>query len=315
MAKGAETTVTIYAHRKRREEWGLAILASEEEDRRVYQFEDGTQRTFKKGYWELLEPVTLPEDEAPLIVRHLRTILKQAINEEGTEPQTADLGFAAVHKAFLSSYPTGLSGDEYAKKVRGVDAPRRFKRHRDAAIEDAQTRFAEETIRAQIEAGEHDKVRDAVVEVLGATDLVTKKTLEPLQKLSDEALPKFTESFAELLYGGSLFEAHFERLVQVLESTGSSVRWSLVTAPTALYRPNDHVYVKASTFKHFVQRFGPPTGWNNRPTGWLYGRIQTMAQELADELRKVEDPPRDMLDVSFLVTVVFRPKGLDLLVD
>ena len=62
--------VALYRH-SRREQWGLAILALEEGDRRRYQFEDGRMRTFKKGYWRLLVEVSRPDDETRTIVGDL----------------------------------------------------------------------------------------------------------------------------------------------------------------------------------------------------------------------------------------------------
>ena len=40
---------TLYRHVKR-EQWGYAVLADEQMDRRTFQFQDGRRRTFKKGF-------------------------------------------------------------------------------------------------------------------------------------------------------------------------------------------------------------------------------------------------------------------------
>ena len=46
----------LYEH-SRRPQWGLCILSSEDKTSRKYQFQDGRSRTFKEGFYHLLEAV------------------------------------------------------------------------------------------------------------------------------------------------------------------------------------------------------------------------------------------------------------------
>ena len=66
---------TLYAHSKR-PRWGFAILAWEGREQRRYQFQDGQLRTFKRGYYELLEEVEDPVERAVDIVRDLKAMLR-----------------------------------------------------------------------------------------------------------------------------------------------------------------------------------------------------------------------------------------------
>ena len=57
---------TLYVHSKR-SQWGMSILVYEGEGQRRYQFQDGQLRTFKDGYYQLLEPVVNPPDAAEIV--------------------------------------------------------------------------------------------------------------------------------------------------------------------------------------------------------------------------------------------------------
>jgi hypothetical protein len=292
----------------------MAIMAFERRDRRGYQFQDGELRVFKKGYYDLFEPVKRDDINAQNIVKNLKSMLKQAniareydLKKRGNSVPAVD--FTALHDIFVQEYPKGFSTDEYLKKIRGRDQKRRIKRHRDKAIIDARERLSPNALHAMAEAGDHAGVRDTLLDVLTKTDLVTKKKLEPLRKLEERDLPVLTRELRNMLYGTGPYEARFERFVNALARSGEKVSWSLATAPSALIRPEECFYVKASVSKELVKRYSPNIGWNTRPTGWLYGRIAGIAHELAEQAKEAGDAPSDLLDVAWLVWTVLRPKG------
>jgi len=310
LAEAFATTERIYTHSKR-DEWGYAILAFERADRRAYQFQDGRLRLFKKGYYDLLEQAEPEDDEARNIVKNLKSMLKnaRAMREElagGTDDPTVT--FEAIVTLFREVHPEGFAGDSYRKRIRGRDAKRRLKRHIDPAIDDARKALSPDTLDALAEAGDHAAVRDRLLEVLRATSLVSKKQLEPLEKLGDEHLETLTRALREMLYGVGPYEARFERFVRALGRSGDRVGWELATAPCALVSPGEHVFVKASTWKPLIDRFATHVGFSRTPSAYLYRRLQRLAEQLVAQLRDADLEPEDFFDVHQLVWSVMRPK-------
>ncbi len=304
----------IFEHVKRRKEWGMAIMAFERRDRRGYQFQDGELRVFKKGYYDLFEPVKREDVNAQRVVKNLKSMLKQAniareanLSRRGASVPAVD--FTALHAIFIEEYPEGFATEDYLKKVRGRGQKRRIKRHRDAAIADARERLSADALHRMAEAADHGGVRDTLLDVLSKGDFVTKKKLEPLRALAEEDLPTLTRTLRNMLYGTGPYEARFERFVNALGRSGEKVSWSLATAPSALVHPEERFYVKASVSKELVRRYSPNIGWNARPTGWLYGRIAGIAFEIAEQAQEAGDAPSDLLDIAWLVWTVLRPKG------
>ncbi len=307
------STETIYSHAKR-EEWGFAILAYERRDRRGYQFQDGRLRVFKEGYYDMLEPVSPKPEGTPRIISSLKTMLAKSMDARDRAAAAKDeqptVSFDALVKHFLEVHPGGFDSDAWKSDVRGVEASRRLKRHRDAAIAEAQERLSKKALKKAIKDGEHAGVRDTLLEVLQHTDLVTKKQLEPLQKLDDAFLSHLSESLLSLLYGTSPFEARFERFVQVLEASKLDVTWELATAPSALIHPDEHIYVKRTSMNRFTDCFAPKLNLGTQPAGIGYARIREMTIDLVAALREVELKPVDFFDIAQMVVDTMKPKVL-----
>ena len=313
------TSETIYRHKKRGEQWGLAILAFEDGDRRAFQFQDGELRNFKKGYYHLLEPVTPAPSDAPKIVQNLKVMMKKAdiIRESAGSPSlmpaAAIADLSVIRKVFLETYAGGLASEDYAAEIRGNPEKRRLKKHRDAAILDAKEKLSLESIEATRADGGAAAVRDLLLGVLSATDLVTKKSLEPLESLPDALLPALDEHLCGILHGSGPYEARFERFVGVLDRSGTKASWELATAAASLYDPDAHVHVKAGSFRELVDRFSPALRWSARPSGRIYTRLVSLVEDIAASLRAAGDPPRDLHDVSYMVWSVMRPKSRPML--
>ena len=67
---------TLFRHMKR-ESWGLGILQSVMDDRIQMQFQDGRNRSFKKGYYPLLDAVDRPMNIAAGIVDALQSMMPE----------------------------------------------------------------------------------------------------------------------------------------------------------------------------------------------------------------------------------------------
>ncbi len=310
------STETIYAHAKR-EEWGFCILAYERRDRRGYQFQDGRLRVFKEGYYDMLEPVSPKPEGTPRIISSLKTMLAKSMDARdralAAKDEQPTVSFDALKKHFLELRPGGFDSDEYKKDVRGSEeagATRRLKRHRDPAIAEAQERLSKKALKAFKKNGGHEEVRQTLVEVLKHTDLVTKKQLEPLQKLDAGFLSHLTDALIALLYGDSPYEARFERFVQVLEASKLDVTWELATAPSALVHPSEHLYVKRTSMNRFTDRFAPKLNLGTQPAGLGYARVREMAIDLVTALSEADLKPVDFLDIAQLVVDTMKPKVL-----
>lgn len=307
------STETIYSHAKR-EEWGFCILAYERRDRRGYQFQDGRLRVFKEGYYDMLEPVSPKPEGTPRIISSLKTMLAKSMDARdralAAKDEQPTVSFDALKKHFLELHPGGFDSDDYKKNVRGDEEGRRLKRHRNAAITEAQERLSKKALKAMIKNGDHEGLRQTLVEVLKHTDLVTKKQLEPLVTLDAGFLPHLSDALVALLYGKSPYEARFERFVQVLEAGKLDVTWELATAPSALVHPDEHLYVKRTSMNRFTDRFAPKLNLGTQPAGLGYARVREMAIDLVTALSEADLKPVDFLDIAQLVVDTMKPKVL-----
>ena len=298
------STEPIYTHTKR-DQWGYAIRAFERDDRRAYLFQDGRLRVFKKGYYDLMQPAAAGADETQRIVEGLKSMLKntRAMRAELRAQRGDDstVTFDAIVGLFREVRPEGFEGEEYQKTVRGRDAKRRLKRHVDPAVADAREKLSREALDALLERGDGRAIRDLLHEVLDGTGFVTSKQLAPLAEVTD--LEAFATALRELLHGDSPVEARFERWVKTLPREAS---WELTTAPGALVRPEDQLFVKASAWTRLIARAAPQVAFSRKPTGYLYGRLVGVAEQLVRELRDAKVPPADFFDVHHLVCLMTR---------
>jgi len=299
------TTDTIYAHTKRRDVWGYAILAFESDDRRGYQFQDGRLRVFKTGYYDLLEAVHPRPEGTPRIVANLKAMLAKTVDErvkpnKGSEK--AALSFEDLVIVAKELFPEGFKNEEYLTKSRGVDAKRRLKRHRNGAIADAQDRLAKNTF-SKLSPTE---ARDVLQNVLQVTDLVNAKQLLAVSTLPNELLQELQEAVVGMLYGKGPYEARFERYVQVLER-GGTVSWELATAPSAMAQPDAHLWVKVTPMKRFLARFSPALQLTPRATGFSYSRLVTMGASLVEGLNNEGIEAQDFFDIAHLLSEITKP--------
>src|SRR5688500_14653758 len=92
--------------------WGLATLQWEQEDKRCFRFEDGTERIFSSSFLHLLEPVDAPirmELCAPL-------------------PREIPIAFDDQVTLFEQWFPGGFAGELWQADRRGTAPGRRLKR-------------------------------------------------------------------------------------------------------------------------------------------------------------------------------------------
>ena len=316
MEQATETTPNLYEHAKR-PEWGLAILAWDGGDRRRYQFEDGQMRTFKRGYYRLMSPVDRPMDATLDVLRTLKSLLRSAeVTTARTQSASAGRSRITLDEQiahFRGSYPEGFTGDAYLKSMRGVPQGKkklkRLKRHRNPAVAQAREILSKDALDAWVEAHDWEGIRDAMVKVLTATDLVASADVRKLRKaVTQIGLENLGTALRDLLYGEGDYDARFDAYITALRTaTGSRPSWSMATSIPALVFPEEHIPVKARAFEQQARWMAPTLRFRDAPSASLYNRLLSMATSVRDALNDAGVPPADLLDVRDFICETLRP--------
>ena len=306
--------VPLYRHTKRTE-WGLAILAWEEGDRRGYQFEDGQLRTFKEGFYSLLEEVDRPSDQAAATVATLSRQLGVAQARKAIVEQAADSGKRVITledqiKVFNIEYPGGFADPAWLE-ARGVDVKRRLKKHREPAIEAAAEHFSRESLDSYVNAGRFADLHGRILEVLGTTTLVPPARLKQLQELDESTYEALGRSLRDLLWNDDEpYEMRFERF---LTAVGSEPSWTLSTSPAALLRPSEHICVRPSSFRKQAMWMAPRLNFVGTPSAKQYVRLLQMSRSIESKLKDAGLEPRDLMDIHDFIRQTLRPAAIKLL--
>ena len=314
MSEGDVLTEPLYSHRKR-PKWGLAILCGQQEDKREFQFQDGQQRVFKEGYWDMMQPVDQPLDRAQKIVRELKSMLRAARQRDASSGTVKKSGPPPISFEEQLSYfraklfPEGLGGDSWKSKVRGEGIKKRRKRHREAAIADAREKLGKDAIKALLAEENYTEVCKRLHSVLTASDLTASSDTAPLRKLPKEGEREVAEQLLDLLYGDGPFAARFDRFVTRLTAlSGERVRWPMATAAPALVSPTEQICIKPNVFREQARWMAPSFRYSPTPSGASYGRLLDVARAVERKLTEAGEPVRDLLDVFDFVHETLRPK-------
>ena len=303
---------SMYVHRKR-PQWGRAVVVWEANDKRGYQFEDGRLRVFKTNFCHLFDEVDVPDDGVSDVLRKtLRTRAKLLIERKertssGETPGVdAPYPFEDQVTIFLAQYPDGFQDKAWVSKLRGVDAKRRLKRHRDSAIAEAQEAFSEEKLSAQIAAGDHSEVIDTLIDQLQSTSLVQRSKVKPLIGFDAEQRVELAEAFFEVLYSDQPQVVTFKRYAQAF---GGATHWQLVTAPLALVQPDKHVCVRPSVFRKQAATMAPMALYSRDPSPHSYRDMRRVARATMEKLEEEGYKPRDFVDIYDFVWCTLRPSA------
>jgi hypothetical protein len=295
-----ELKTTLYRHTKR-DQWGLAILAWEHEGKRGYQFEDGTLRVLKRGYYHLMCEVDRPADITQRVLGRLNRALGR---HEAGKKRNLDrlISFDDQLTLFRDEFPQGFRGEKWRKKMRGVDAGQQLKRHREPAVRAAQSLLAPESLTRMIEAGDFEAVLQELVRLLKQTNLVRPNQLGPLE-IPPHRQERFALALRDLLHGDGPFRDRFGRWVQVL----GPCSWELATTPAALHGPAEHVCVQPRSFRDQAVWMAPRLEHSKEPDAETYLRYHAMAGAVRAQLEEEGLQPADLLDVHDFICSTLRP--------
>lgn len=303
----SSNTPTLYRHTKKKE-WGLALLAWEQDGKRGYRFEDGEVRVFKEGYYDLLEEVDAPADQSSPLLAELDRQQRRADKAAGNEPA---ITFEEQLGVFLEQFPEGFGSKEWLEKHRGQGG-RRLKRHRDSAIAQAQKDLSAEAIDAALASGDLASVQKAALDVVENTDLVTKSQLDPLKRATPTE--DFIRTLRNLLYGENEIGVRFDAFCRELATnSGRPPSWPLVTAVPSLVQPKDFICIRPSVFKTQADASSVTVRGTKTPSSRSYGGFLEMAADLRDQLTAAGHPPRDYLDLYDFIWVTLRPSSQEIL--
>ena len=311
----AEFQPTVLYRHTKRPDWGVAMIAWEQGDRRGYQFEDGTLRIFKKGYYGLLEEAYLPVEEASRIAASLHRQIGVSSNAGGSRSSTtAHIEFRDQLHSFSMQYPGGFEDPTWLANVRGEGAKRRLKRHRDAAIEEAQSLLGANELDEMIDGEKYDAVVAAVRKVLEGTDLATASHLKSLDALAPARYETFARALREVLHNAENYASSFDAMVSSLTvpSRGKPV-WQLATALSALVLPAEHICIRPTNFSAQAEIMATSMELGRTPHGIRYLRLRDMAVSVAGHLRASSLEPRDLMDIYDFMWVTLRPAARKLL--
>jgi hypothetical protein len=102
----------------------------------------------------------------------------------------------------------------------------------------------------------------------------------------------------------------FDRWVGAVTSgTGKVPAWTLATAPLALARPNDHVCVRATSFRAQAISLSPRLQLGDTPSHRQYQRMLAMAKRVQGRAVDRELPPADLLDVHDFIRFTLSTKA------
>lgn len=297
----------LYRHRLR-PEWGMAVLAWEENGRRGYQFDDGKLRVFRQGYYSLFDPVA----EQGFAANALEDELLRVAGTTSAQPKGPTLKamypFAVQLRIFRKLYPEGFAGHAWRKERRGLEGHSRLKRHRDAAIAEARALLGPERITQMCEEERYDDVIQAVVDVLGNTNIVSKAALDRIATMAEDAVGPVARALRDLIAGEKRYGTRFTRFVAALHAaTGKRPSWRLATALPALVHPEKHVCVRKTVFLNQAATIEPDRRYANGPRRKAYKSFAEMARRTRDRLLDEGLNPRDLMDVYDFIWLTLRP--------
>lgn len=291
-----------------RPEWGLATRVANGHTHASFQFQDGKLRKFGLGYIHLLEEVDRPLDESERIQTELAAKAGLTLSRRSARA-LGDTLYTVTQQAqlFRTDFTEGFVDPAFVKKHRGTSKKHTAKRHRDTAIERAKKLLGRSELLQLVAAAQYDVVMDRVVELLNSTSLVTKRQLEPMQRLDADGQRRAATALCEILYGDVVMATAMQRWINALAAGGRGVSWQLATAPLALIHPGKHLCVAHKSVAEQARWLAPRLDVKREPTGNLYVRLLQLSRRLITELDALDLHPRDLLDVHDFMLLTLRP--------
>lgn len=284
----------------RRSDWGLAVLSHELDGKRHYLFQDGQKRALASGFDAMMQRI-----DAPTLEQHAAYArLQKQVGSRGQAPAPDSAAFAAQLERLRQSYPGGLSGSKWEEEIRGSSVEKAL--GRDASIALARQELAREKLETLLSARRFEEVWALVTSVLKTSGLVAKAQLEvpvPRDRVHDLAV-----AVCGRLSDATPNAERFDRFVTALTvATGRIPSWELVTAPSALLHPREHVCVELGSLRRQLKVNGSRRTLATRPSGSAYAVALAHTHAMIHKLTDHGEAPRDLLDVRDFMAITLKP--------
>lgn len=302
-----QPAITPLVRHTKKQEWGRALLLWRREEKRAYQFEDGSMRVFAERFCSMLQPSLEPD---PVLRAQLR---EQAVASGhvgvaiGGSKGKANRGpmptIADQVSVFATLFDGGFAGTAWRNACRASGTKKTLKRHVDPAVERAQVELSEATLRAHLDSGNPRAIVDTMISIVGSTSLATKTQLAAVGSLEVDAA--LGVAFVEFLYDvGGAARGPLDRLRIELARLGlKKVPWTVLTAAKALLHPETHLFVRPAAIREQAKLLMPGFKLSTVPTPDAYARCLEMAVGIRNALRTAGLAPRDLLDVAEFMRV------------
>ncbi len=294
-------------------EWGLAVIAWEREGKRGYQFEDGQLRIFAAGHYHLLHEIEIEADRMRTLLAFLGRMLPQPASDAAPATAPATVVLPSLDEQiefFLRAYPSGFAGDRWLNEHRRGAGGRARKRHRDPAIAFAREKLTPAHLASCLERRRPDEAIETLSTVLGKTDLVAFARVQRLVSLAPERARGVVVALCDLLQARDSAEVRLMQWIQALtRGTGQAPTWNLATAPLALVDPAHHVCVHRANFLGQAAISAPRLRLPVTPSGYAYGAVLSMAEQIRLRLGELGAPPADRFDVHDFIAVTVRTEA------
>ena len=311
----AQPAITPLVRHTKKQEWGRALLLWRREEKRAYQFEDGSMRVFAERFCSMFQPSPQPDpvlrarlQEQAVAGGHvaMATGSSRGKTTRGPMPTVAD-----QISVFATLFEEGFAGTAWRDACRASGTKKVLKRHVDPAVERAQVELSAEALRAHVESGNPDAIVDTIVSIVGSTSLATKPQLAAIGALEVDAA--LGSAFVDFLHDvGGAARGPLDRLRIELARVGlKKVPWTVLTAAKALLHPDTHLFVRPTAVREQAKLLMPGFKLSTVPTPDCYARCLEMAVGIRSELREAGLAPRDLLDVAEFMRVTLSKSQRD----
>lgn len=286
----------LFRHSKR-EEWGLAIVVEELEDRTTYLFESAGQKTLQADYLYMVEPADLDPAEAASAYQRI-SMKRPVATSSGKVPppvKKPDLTFDQQVEIFLELFPKGFADPKFLKDERGPDEGKGA--HKQAAILRAKTELSAKAFKGAEPAAVFATVQGLMQ---ASKKLVSPSDVTKVSAIAEDRYPIFASALQDLLHGTGAYAPRFDAWVRAL-TVNPRPNWPMATLLPALLAPDGHVFIKPTFFRLQAAILDLDGRSAPLPDGLAYTRSLEVAKKVGELLTKLGHKPRDLWDVCSFI--------------
>jgi hypothetical protein len=295
----------IFQHGKR-QQWGRAVLLEELSDRRIFLFEDGTERAIHQEYYEKMDILPCAPDEALRIDRAARRNRPSTSTKTKAALKRPEIEFPQQVAIFKAKYPGGFQDPDYLASERGTGDDRL----KDAAIARAADVMSQDALGELIEEGNFAAVLDSAAGCLeGTTGTTQRAEITRFRGMPDNAHENYARALQEMLYGEGPLSRRFDEYVLAMRIDGGA-SWPAVTWLLACTLPNEFVFVKPTYFKKQTLVLDLDLNYDSNPNGTTYEQFLRAANRCQERLIAAGLKPRDLVDIAAFVNTTLTPTAI-----